>query len=155
APIASNTTSLLRFTNTGTSAGSATVTLYAADTGNELGSWTSAAIPSLASLQVDLSSLIAMATPALTTAQAAAALDLRVRGDFRGTVQNVLVANGIASNVSSCFARGGDRVFGNVAGPFNTFLSSGIRISNPSDAAHTVTLTLHSSADGSTLSTWM
>lgn len=153
-PTSSATTTLLRFTNIGTDAGSATVTLYAADTGTQLATWTSASIPSFGSLQIDLSALIAAATPALTTAQASAALDLGVSGGFKGTVQHLLVANDVASNLSRCAIDGSRKVFGAVAGPGNLDLSSAIEIGNRSDQAQTVTLTLHSSVDGTVLGTW-
>ena len=149
-PAPSGATSQLRLLNLGRAAGTASVSIYQASSGTKLATWTSASIASLGYLQVDVSAVIAGASPSLTAAQAAAALEFGVHGNFSGTVQGVVVAGGIASDLTNCMAGG---VFGGVAGAGHTTLMSGIEFSNHGTTAQTATVTLRSAA-GTTLGTW-
>ncbi len=149
-PVASGATSQLRFVSLGKSAGTATVALYDASSGKQLATWTSASMPALGYLQVDVSTIIAGATPALTPSQSAAALQFGVKGTFIGSVQSVVVANGIASDLTSCEA---GAVFGGVAGAGHTTLMSGLEFTNRMTTAQAATVTLRS-ATGTTLGTW-
>ena len=150
-PIAADATSVLRFVNLSGTAGTATVALHDATTGAEVATWTSASIPAHGSLQSDLATIVGAALPALTVAQAAAKMNATVGATFQGTVQNVVITGGVASDLSNCFD--GQGVLGGVAGAAHASLMSGIQLTNQAASAQAATVTLIAT-DGTTLGTW-
>lgn len=152
-PSAAGSTASLLLTNAGTVAGTATVTLYAADTGTQLGVWTSASIPPKASLLVDAATIAATASPALTAAQAGQAVTLSVQSHLNGSAQYLSVANGVASNLTPC-GPAHDLTIGAVPGPGSLTSAGAVRIINGGSAAAHVVLTLYNSTDGTTLGAW-
>ncbi len=152
-PVASGATTYLQFTNAGTQAGTATVTLYAASTGTQLGTWTSPSIPANGSLLQDVAAIASGATPALTSAQAAAAVDLSVQSTIHGSVQTLMSVSGAVTNISAC-GSGEHAAIGGVPGPGNASMAAVVRIGNNGGAASHATLTLYNSADGTKLGTW-
>lgn len=153
-PQATGTTSAFIFTNTGTKAATAVVTLYAADSGAQLATYTTASVPALGTLRVAVADVIAGATPKLTATQAAAVLNAAVAGAFRGDVQLVNASANAVTNLSSCSQLAPARVLGNVAGPGNMAFTDAVRIANAGTVARKVTLIIRDAADGSSLGTW-
>ena len=83
---ANASSTLLRFVNAGSAAGTVTLTLYDAGTGAQVATYTSASIPSAAGLQVTLSQVISGATPTLGTADQTRVYNVAATATFRGTV---------------------------------------------------------------------
>jgi hypothetical protein len=96
-----DTTSYLRFFNTGSGPGAVTVNLYNASSGTKVGEWQSPSIPANASLQVPVSTLEATITGVATKPQFYA---LGVAAGFTGTFQHIAYrpAPGVFSNLSNC-----------------------------------------------------
>jgi hypothetical protein len=155
-PQATGSTSALVFTNTGSQAGTAVVTLYAADTGAQLATFTTASVPALGSRAVNVADVLAGATPALTTAQAGSVLDAGVSASFAGDVQLESANATAADNLTDCGKGLGaaEKVLGNVAGPGSAGFVDAVRIVNAGSQSGHVTLTIHDATDGSTLGTW-
>ncbi len=155
-PQPSGAAATLVFTNTGASAGTATVTLFDADTGASLGTWTSPSLPSFGSLPVSVGTVLAAATPVLTTSQIGGLINAQVSASFKGEVQMVATSAGGISDLTACGRRltSVGRVLGNVAGPGNTLFADGVRIVNGGTAANHIVLTVHNAVDGTALGTW-
>lgn len=155
-PQPSGSAAALLFTNTGPQAGTATVTLFAADTGASLGTWTSPSLPSFGSAQVSVGTVLAAATPVLTTSQIGGLINAQVSASFKGDVQMVAMSAEGISDLTACGRRleSVGRVLGNVAGPGNALLADGVRIVNGGTAADHIVLTVHDAVDGTTLGTW-
>ncbi len=151
APASAGTT-YLRFTNAGSATGTAAVTLYNASTGAELGVYTSASVAPFASVQVDVASIVAGATPSITASQTGSGLTAAVRAGFRGNVQTLALTNGVLSNLTTC--PGVDAVIGGVPGPDHLDFTGAVRVFNAGTQARTATLTLYKTTDGSKIGTW-
>jgi hypothetical protein len=154
-PVTTNMTTYLRITNAGADAGTTTVVLHAADTGAELGTWTSASIPSHGSIQVDLADVAAHATPALTTAQAGAAVDLHTTATFPGSIQAVQwnAKAGSLTNVGACGAQR-HHLIGYAEGALTSNVTGTVRLVNASAATAHGVLTLYDAVAGTSLGVW-
>ena len=152
-PSATATVSSLQFTNAGQSSGTATVTLYAAATGKELASWTSASIAPKASLLVDAATIAAKSTPALITAEAGQALTLGIRATTHGTVQLLQVTGGVLSNTSPC-GPAPHTFVGSVPGPGSAGGAGLVKLTNRGTATAHATLALFDSTTGASLGVW-
>lgn len=151
-PVTPGVVSSLRITNAGTQTGTATVTIFAADTGAQIATWTSPDVPAKGSLLVDVADIASGASPALTSTQASQRVDLEVTGTLHGAVQTLVVDDGVLSNISTCSTR--HNVIGGVPGPGSTTANALVRIGNPRSATSHATLTLYDSASGTQLGTW-
>ena len=147
-----NVANVFRFFSLSRAAGTVKATIYDAATGTLLGTWTSASIPSLGAIEVSAATIAAGATPALTTAQKAAALNIAVTSTFRGTVQQITRAAGAVINQSDCGGTG--NILSHVEGPGFTGVTGAVRIVNASNTAGTITLSLRNAATGVELGTW-
>ncbi len=143
--------SLLRFVNEDRSAGAVTLTLYDAVTGTQLATWTSASIPAGAGLQVSMASVVAAATPALTSAQQASVLNASVVAAFRGDYQLLSIANSAIVNQSTCNS---DSHLGYVEGPGASGISGAVRLTNATTTAGTITADIYDAATGTKLGAW-
>ena len=92
--------SFLRFDNTSNTAGTVTVNLAASETGQIIGSWTSANIPSGATLQTSIEEMEAGINPSLVSGYYSA----QVQASFKGDLQHVLwrSTDGSLTNLSTC-----------------------------------------------------
>ncbi|MBL8643504.1 MAG: VCBS repeat-containing protein [Rhodospirillaceae bacterium] len=93
--------SYLRFTNTGSAAGTVSVTLANGETGQTYASWTSPSIPANASAQYFISELEAGAAP---NAVKPGTYSMTISGSMSGYFQHVLwrPADGTLTNLSTC-----------------------------------------------------
>lgn len=149
---ANASSTLLRFVNAGSAAGTVTLTLYDAGTGAQVATYTSASIPSAAGLQVTLSQVISGATPTLGTADQTRVYNVAATATFRGTVQALLNTGSAIVNQVACGV--GGRFLGYVEGPGFTNVTGAIRLSNPSTTAGTATFSIRDAATGTVLGTY-
>jgi hypothetical protein len=144
--------SFLRFSNLGQSAGTAQVTLFDAESGDEVATWESAPIPGHGALQVSLDDIAGDAEIDTDTSYVAI-----VRGAFKGQVQHVSwrSEDGVVSNMTACRRlETPNKGLGYVAGPGAADLDGVLRIANEGTKKRSVELVLHSAATGEALGTW-
>lgn len=142
-------TQIFRFANAGRAAGAVTATVYDAAAGTSLGTWTSAAIPAGAAIEVTAARIADETTPALTATQRAAALNISVAAAFRGTAQLLSKTASVIVSQSDCGA--GGNALGYVEGPGFAGAAGAVRFVNASSTAGTITLSLRDAATGTEL----
>ncbi len=149
------TQSFLRFSNTGSTAGTVSVTLADFNTGQTLVQWTSPSVPAGASPQYGLSIIEAAATAAFTKPTY---YSVSVTSQFAGVMQHVLYRpfDGTLTNLSLCDA-GVTASRTQVANVHSGLLTNGfpssIVLFNTGTAATTVTLGVFDSTTGARLGT--
>ncbi|MEQ9446077.1 MAG: hypothetical protein RJS98_10965 [Rhodospirillaceae bacterium] len=143
---------VLRFSNTDSTSGTVSLTLYNATLGNELATWTSGVIPPRGSIEVTTTQIATAALPALSPSEIASAYNARASATFEGTVQEISLSNGEVANQSGCGER--EDQLGFVEGPGYAGLQGFIRVVNQSATAGSVTLALFDAANGDQLGTW-
>ncbi len=151
----SQSQSFLRFYNSGTSAGTATVTLQDSTTGQSFGQWTSDSIPAGAELQFPITTIengIGIPNkPQYYTAV--------IDPNFSGAFQHVLwkPSDGTLTNLSTC-AGTVTASISTVIAVHSSLLDNGypstIVITNTGVSAATVTLGIKDARDGSSLGTY-
>lgn len=143
----SATTQVFRFASGARVAGTVTAQLYDA-AGASLGTWTSASIPAGAAIEVTATQIAAGSTPALTTAQQAAAISYSLSATVRGSVQQLSKTASVIVNQTGCFGGGG---LSYVEGPGFTGATGAVRLTNGGSSAGTITLSLRNAATGAEL----
>lgn len=144
--------SFLRFANFGRSAGSAQVTLFDADTGDEVVTWDSAVIPEHGALQVSLTDI----TGDLVVEDEDRFVAV-VRATFKGHVQHVAWSadDGVLSDLTSCHKLVTPRrALGYVAGPGATPLAGALHIVNMGPQTRAVELAVRDAETGGVIGTW-
>ena len=149
---ANASSTLLRFVNAGSTAGTVTLTLYDAGTGAQVAAYKSASIPSAAGLQVTLSQVISGATPTLGSSDQTRVYNVAATATFHGTVQALLNTGSAIVNQVACGV--GGRFLGYVEGPGFTNVTGAIRLSNPTTTAGTATFSIRDAATGTVLGTY-
>jgi len=149
---------VLRVTNRGPRAGTATVVFVSAANGATLGRWTSSSIPVFASVQSSIASIAALMTPALTPAQLAAPMNVLVSTTFAPATQ-LLAFNGTTGGIANLTACGGNLfediyLLGYVEGPGAVGPTAAVRMVNTSSRTLSARLTLYNSGSGVSLGTW-
>ena len=148
--------SFLRFYNGGSAAGTVTLTLGDAATGEQIATWTSPAIPANASLQFSAAAFLSAVTlPAGSTP----ALTIGVRSTFNGFSQHVGWDPGTATIENMTRCSGGPSADGHVLTNVHSRQLSGypsnLRIYNAGGASSQATLTLRNAATGAALAQWV
>ncbi len=143
---------LLRFVNGGSAAGTVTLTLYDAATGTQVGTYTTASIASAAGLQVTLSQVISGATPTLGAADQTRIYNVAATATFRGTVQALVNTGSVIVSQVACGI--GGRFLGYVEGPGFTNVTGALRLSNASTTAGTASFSIRDAATGTVLGTY-
>jgi hypothetical protein len=144
--------SFLRLSNLGADAGAAQVTLFDAESGDEVASWDSGSIPAHGALQVSLGDIAGD-----VELDEDATYNAEVTATFNGQVQHVSwsATDGTVSDLTACrrmtIPKGG---LGYVSGPGSTILEGLVRIVNEGNRARSITLVLHSAASGEPLGAW-
>ncbi len=145
--------SFLRLHNTGTSAGSVTITLKDYVTGQDKGRWTSPSIPPGAEKQYAIETLESEAN---ITGTKPAYYAISAASTFNGYLQHVLwrPADGTLTNLSTC-ASGVTADPANISGVHSSRLDGGfpssIVINNTGDVAASVTLGIYDASNGARL----
>ena len=142
----------LRLFNQGAAAGTVTLTLYDTATGTLLGTYTSASIPVSGALELTAAQIAAGASPALTAAQLAAPYNASATATFHGTIDAIAATASAIVDESACGRMSGE--LGYVEGPGYPGVTGAVRLSNPSDTAGTITLTLKDAATGAQVGSW-
>ncbi len=149
---------VLRITNRGPRAGTATVTLATASTGAVLGTWTSGSIPVFGAVQYPIATIAAAVTPALTPAQLAAPMNLSVSTTFAPATQLLTFhsTTGTVANVTACGANLFEDIYllGHMEGPNTAGMSSAVRIFNGSGRTLAAHLTIYDAGGGAQIGTW-
>lgn len=152
----STSQSFLRFFNTGTSAGTATVNFNDGTTGQPLGQWTSPSIPASSEQQYTISTI----ENALGTFTRPSFYTVAINANFAGQFQHVLwrPADGTLTNLSTCAAGvTADRT--QISGVHSSLLGSGypstVAVNNTGATATTVTLGVYDARNGSKLGTYV
>lgn len=151
--------SFVRLHNTADQAGRARVSLRDAETGVQLGRWTSPSIPPHASFQFSVDRLESEAVGDVEIASDERVyLNLVVESDFEGSMQHILWQRtaGVISNMTSCedgVSAAGDSLF-NVHSPSLVSYPSSIRIYNAGSTGDRVTLTVYNATTGEELTDW-
>lgn len=144
--------SYLRFSNLGSTAGTARVTLYDAKTGTEFAIWDSVLIPGRGALQVSLGDIAKG-----KRLEATAGYVAMVAGAFKGQVQHVAWSptGGVVTDLTSCGElEMPENALGYIAGPGSINLKGVVRIGNEGTRARGVKLALRDAATGAVLGTW-
>ncbi len=151
-----NAQSFLRFYNTGSESGTVTVALADFDSGEELGTWTSPAIPAGAEQQFSIDDIEQGTGQSFTPPNYYAT---RIESDVAGYFQHVLwrPADGTLTNLSTCAAGvTADRT--KLSAVHSSLLSenypSTIAVTNSGSASASATLTISDARDGSVLGTY-
>jgi uncharacterized protein (TIGR01370 family) len=149
--------SFLRFFNTGTSAGTVSVTLKDAATGQALGTWKSPSIPALSEQQFAISTVEAGAGISATKPSY---YDVSITSGFAGYFQHVLFrpSDGTLTNLSTC-PTGVTADPTKLSGVHSSVVGGGafpstVAINNTGTVAETVTLDIYDARDGSQLGTY-
>jgi cysteinyl-tRNA synthetase len=149
--------SFLRFFNTGTNAGSVSVTLKDAATGQALGTWKSPSIPALSEQQFAISSVEAGANIGTTKPSY---YTVSINSGFPGYFQHVLFrpSDGTLTNLSTC-PSGVTADATKLSGVHSSIVGGGafpssVVINNTGSAAEAVTLDIYDARDGSQLGTY-
>lgn len=149
---------VLRVTNRGPRAGTATVALADAATGTLLGTWTSPTIPVFGANQTSIATIAAAITPALTPAQLAAPMNFSVTTTFAPATQLLTFhsATGTVANLTACGAHLFEDIFllGYVEGPNTAGMTAAVRFFNGARRALAPRLTIYDAATGVALGTW-
>jgi hypothetical protein len=152
-----NAFSVLRFANSGATAGSARVAIINPADGQVLGHWLSAEIPAHGAIQTTLANVIGGTTLAPSLTSTPAVVNLQISASFRGTVQHLIRDNnGALVNASAC----GPSVtaprerLGFVPADSGT-TQSWVRIVNGGNTASPATLVVRNAASGTQLGTWL
>lgn len=146
--------SFLRFYNTGTSAGTATVTLRNYTTGQKLGTWTSPSIPAGAEQQYAIATVEAGAG----TFAKPSYYSIAVQSSMSGYFQHVLwrSTDGTLTNLSTC-ATGVTADPAKLSGVHTSLLGSAypssVVVNNTAAAAAAVTLGVYDARDGTRVGT--
>lgn len=153
-----NNSFILRVTNRGPRAGTATVTFASAATGAVIGAWTSPAIPVFASIQSSIASIAATIAPALTSAQLAAPMNISVATTFAPATQllSVNATTGGVANLSACGGALFEDIYllGYVEGPGAAGPAAAVRLFNLSSRTLSAHLTMYNASSGAVLGTW-
>lgn len=149
--------SFLRFFNTGTSAGTVSMTLKDAATGQALGTWKSPSIPALSEQQFAISTVEAGAGISATKPSY---YDISITSGFAGYFQHVLFrpSDGTLTNLSTC-PTGVTADPTKLSGVHSSVVGGGafpstVAINNTGTVAETVTLDIYDARDGSQLGTY-
>lgn len=149
---------VLRITNRGPRAGTATVTLATASTGALLGTWTSGSIPVFGAIQKTIASIAAAVTPALTPAQLAAPMNFSVSTTFAPATQLLTFhsTTGAVSNLTACGANLFEDIYllGHMEGPNTAGMSSAVRLFNGSGRTLAAHLTIYDVGGGAQMGAW-
>jgi subtilisin len=152
-------TTFLRFQNDTAAAGTVTVSLREAETGEVVGTWDSPNIPPRASTQFDISKLEGEARATLQNTPVASSarpyFNLEVESTFTGYMQHIVWARaqGVLTNLSSC-ADGlstDGRTLLNVHSRLIDGYPSRLRIANTGTASEPATLSFFNAANGRAL----
>ena len=147
--------SFVRFFNTGSTAGTAVVTLRDYATGQSLGQWTSPSIPAGASPQFAIGSL----ESALSSATLPSYYSISVQASFTGNYQHVLwrTTDGTLTNLSTCDA-GVTTAGSSVANVHSQLLASAypssVAINNTGTSAQSISLDILDARDGTKLGSY-
>ena len=148
--------SFLRLLNTGTTPGTARVTLTRSETAAVLGRWVSPTIAPGAAPQFPISEIETMLTPGINKPQYYSAL---VEAQFDGLLQHVLFrpADGTLTNLSSCNASVGANAT-RLTNVHTSILDNGypssVAIANTGSTAAAATLAIFNAATGARLGTY-
>jgi hypothetical protein len=150
--------SFLRFFNTGASAGTVSVTLKDAATGQALGTWKSPSIPALSEQQFAISTVEAGANIGATKPSY---YTVAITSGFAGYFQHVLFrpSDGTLTNLSTC-PTGVTADPTKLSGVHSSIVGgeafpSTVVINNTGTVAETVTLDIYDARDGSQLGTYI
>ncbi|MEQ9446293.1 MAG: S8 family serine peptidase [Rhodospirillaceae bacterium] len=151
--------SYVRLHNASTTPGRARVTLRDAETGAQLGRWTSPDIPAHASFQFNVSRLESEAeSEVLIARDDRTYYNLVVESGFAGSMQHILwqQAAGVLSNMTSCTdgVRGGERTLLNVHSPSIVQYQSSVRIYNSGALNARPELDIYNATTGELLGRW-
>ena len=150
----------IRLYNSSSEAGSARVTLRDAETGAQLGKWTSPNIPVHASFQFNVSRLETEAVSGTVIARDDRSYyNLVVESDFDGAMQHVLwqQAAGVLSNMTSCSdgISGGERLLLNVHNASILEYPSSVRVYNDGSAISTAIIEVFNATTGESVGQWV
>lgn len=151
--------SFVRLQNATAAAGRVRVTLRDAESGTELGRWTSPNIPAHASFQFNVDRLEreAVADVQIATDERVY-YNLVVESDFEGSMQHILWQRtaGVISNMTSCAdgLSGGERSLVNVHSPSLVSYPSSVRIYNSGSTRDEAVLTIYNSNTGEEVTQW-
>lgn len=151
--------SYIRLHNASTEAGQAKVILRDAETGAQLGRWTSPHIPAHASFQFNVSQLESEAEAnAVIARDDRTYYNLLVESNFDGSMQHVLWQRtaGVLSNMTSCpdGLSGGERTLLNVHSPSILQYPSAIRVYNDSASTLSSVLDIFNATTGESIGQW-
>lgn len=151
--------SFVRLHNATADAGRVRVTLRDAESGAQLGRWTSPNIPAHASFQFNVDRLEAEAISDVQIAtDERIYYNLVVESDFEGAMQHILWqrTSGVISNMTSCAdgLSGGERSLVNVHSPSLLQYPSSVRIYNSGTTGDQATLMIYNSNTGEEITQW-
>ncbi len=152
--------SYIRLHNSSSETGRARVTLRDAETGAQLGRWTSPNIPAHASFQFNVSRLESEAEADTVIARDDRTYyNLVVESGFDGSMQHVLWQRtaGVLTNMTSCpdGVSGGERSLLNVHSPSILQYPSAVRVYNDSASSRTGVLDVYNATTGELIGQWM
>ena len=149
--------SMLRFSNFGTTAGMASVSVIDATTGDEIATFESGEVASMGAIEIPFVDVLGDADVPVDEEDNPVPMTAIVSGDFSGHVQHLawFAGPGVLSDVTACGAlETPDQALGYMAGPGREDVAGMVRVINSSPTAGDVTLVLRDAATGAELGEW-